>query len=196
MKILLIGQGHVGTAALTSLAPHHEVIVASRSTEPSVDITDAGSVRALFEAVGEVDAVVVTVGKVPFAPLEELGVEAFASAFAGKVASQIEVVRTGLPFVRDGGSFTLTSGVLAREPIRTGAAASLANGALEAYVLAAAPEMPRGVRLNIVSPSVLESSPGHHAAFAGFPPVSDEAVGHAYRRAVEGIQTGRTHTVD
>ncbi|WP_062076575.1 short chain dehydrogenase [Demequina globuliformis] len=196
MKILLIGQGHVGSAALAALAPHHDVVVASRSTSPALDTTDEGSIKAVFEEVGAVDAVVVTAGKVPFAPLEELTAEQFAAGFAGKVLSQINVVRLGLPFVTDGGSFTLTSGVLSREPIRTGAAASTANGALEAYVRAAAPELPRGVRLNVVSPSVLASSPQHFRAFAGFSPVSDEAVGQAYLRAVEGIQTGRTHTVD
>ncbi|WP_084130267.1 short chain dehydrogenase [Demequina sp. NBRC 110055] len=196
MKILLIGSGHVGSAAHAALAPHHDVIVASRSTSPSVDITDAASIEALFEAVGTVDAVVTTAGKVPFKPLLDLTAEDYAGGIAGKVLSQIDVVRIGLPYVTDGGSFTMTSGVLAREPIRTGAAASMANGALETWVMAAAPEMPRGVRLNAVSPSVLESSPQHHRAFAGFPPVSDEAVGHAYRRAVEGTQTGRTHGID
>lgn len=196
MKILLIGSGHVGSAALAALAPHHEVIVASRSTDPSVDITDPSSIRALFDEVGTVDAVVTTAGKVPFMPLADLTGEDYAGGIAGKVLSQIDVVRAGLPYVTDGGSFTVTSGVLAREPIRTGAAAAMANGALETWVMAAAPEMPRGIRLNAVSPSVLESSPQHHRAFAGFPPVSDVAVGHAYLRAVEGVQTGRTHRVD
>ncbi|WP_084102794.1 short chain dehydrogenase [Demequina sp. NBRC 110051] len=196
MKILLIGSGHVGSAAHAALAPHHDVVVASRSTSPAVDITDPASIQALFESVGTVDAVVTTAGKVPFKPLTDLVADDYASGIAGKVLSQIDVVRIGLPFVSDGGSFTVTSGVLAREPIRTGAAASMANGALETWVMAAAPEMPRGVRLNAVSPSVLKSSPQHHQAFAGFPPVSDAAVGQAYRRAVEGIQTGRTHLVD
>ncbi|MFV0284859.1 MAG: short chain dehydrogenase [Demequina sp.] len=196
MRILIIGTGHVGRAARAALEASHDVIVASRSTTPAVDITDQASIQALFETVGTVDAVVTTVGKVPFKPLADLTRDDLEAGLAGKVLSQIDVVRIGLPYVTDGGSFTVTSGVLAREPIRTSAAASMANGALETYVMAAAPEMPRGVRLNAVSPSVLASSPQHHAAFAGFPPVSDEAVGHAYRRAVEGIQTGRTHLVD
>ncbi|WP_084076897.1 short chain dehydrogenase [Demequina sp. NBRC 110057] len=196
MRILIIGNGHVGGAARAALEADHEVIVASRSTSPAVDITDPPSIAALFEQVGTVDAVITTAGKVPFRPLADLTHEDFAAGIAGKVLSQIDVVRIGLPYVTDGGSFTVTSGVLSREPIRTGAAASMANGALETYVMAAAPEMPRGIRLNAVSPSVLESSPQHHRAFAGFPPVSDEAVGHAYRRAVEGVQTGRTHIVD
>ncbi|WP_284328838.1 short chain dehydrogenase [Demequina litorisediminis] len=169
MRILIIGTGHVGSAARAALEASHDVIVASRSTTPAVDITDQASIQALFETVGTVDAVVTTVGKVPFKPLADLTRDDLEAGLAGKVLSQIDVVRIGLPYVTDGGSFTVTSGVLAREPIRTSAAASMANGALETYVMAAAPEMPRGIRLNAVSPSVLASSPQHHAAFAGFP---------------------------
>ncbi|OAN36668.1 short chain dehydrogenase [Microbacterium sp. H83] len=196
MRILIIGaSGHVGRTAVDALRAH-EIVEASRSGEPSVDVTDAASIERLFETVGEVDAVISALGSVPFRPLAELSAADHESAFRGKVLSQVDVVRIGTPFVRDGGSFTLTSGVLAREPIATGAAASLANGALESFVLAAAAELPRGIRINAVSPSVLEDAPAYHSSFPGFVPVSSHRVGQAYAKSVLGVQTGRVFAVD
>lgn len=192
MRILLIGaSGHVGSAAAAALRPRHDLIEVSRSSEPSVDIADEASIAALLDATGTVDAIVVTAGSVPFRPVAQLTRDDYLAAFTGKVLSQLDVVRLGLPHLSDGGSITLTSGILARDVIATGAAASMANGALEAYVMAAAPELPRGIRLNAVSPSVLAEATAYHDAFAGFVQVSDAEVGSAYLRAVEGIGTGR-----
>lgn len=196
MRILIIGAGgHVGRTAVEALQ-EHEIIEASRSGEPSVDVRDPASIDRLFRAVGSVDAVIVALGGVPFRPLAELERDDYESAFGGKVLAQVDVVRIGTPFVRDGGSFTLTTGVLAREAIATGAAASLANGALESFVLAAATELPRGIRINAVSPSVLEDAPSYHSSFPGFVPVSSHRVGQAYAKSVLGVQTGRVFAVD
>jgi NAD(P)-dependent dehydrogenase (short-subunit alcohol dehydrogenase family) len=196
VKILIIGAtGHVGRAAAAAL-DGHDIVGASRGGQPAVDVTDPSSIERLFAEVGQVDAVIAAVGSVPFAPLADLGRDAYESAFRGKVLSQLDIVRIGTPFVRDGGSFTVTSGILAREPIATGAAASLANGALEAFVLGAAPEMPRGIRLNAVSPSVLEDAPSYHSSFPGFIPVSSHRVGQAFAKSVLGVQTGQVFPVD
>lgn len=196
MRILVIGaSGHVGRAAVEALEAH-DVIAASRSGEPSVDATDPASIARLFDSVGQVDAVVTALGSVPFRPLSELDASHYESAFRSKVLSQLDVVRIGTPFVRDGGSFTLTSGILAREPIATGAAASLVNGALESFVIAAATELPRGIRINAVSPSVLEDAPSYHSSFPGFVPVSSHRVGQAYVKSVLGVQSGRVLAVD
>ncbi|WP_312168776.1 short chain dehydrogenase [Microbacterium sp.] len=196
MRILIIGAGgHVGRTAVEALQGH-EIIAASRSGEPSVDVADPASVERLFQAVGPVDAVIVALGGVPFRPLSDLDRSDYESAFRGKVLTQVDVVRLGTPFVRDGGSFTLTTGILAREAIATGAAASLANGALESFVLAAATELPRGIRINAVSPSVLEDAPSYHSSFPGFVPVSSHRVGQAYAKSVLGVQTGQVFAVD
>lgn len=198
MRVLVIGaSGLVGGAAADALeAAGCDVVRASRSNGITVDLTEPASIEALFEQVGDVDAVVSGTGKTPFKALGELDREDYLSAYTGKVQTQLDLVRIGTPHVRDGGSFTLTSGVLAREPIATGTAASMANGALEAYVMAAAAEPPRGIRINAVSPTVLAEATGYHASFPGFPPVSAAAVGQAFVKAVKGVQTGRVFALD
>lgn len=193
MKVLVIGAtGSIGGVVAATLDVRgHEVVRASRSGEQNVDVTDPASIRSLFERVGPVDAVVVAVGSVPFKPLTDLDRDDYLAAFTGKTLAQLDVVRVALDHVTDGGSITLTSGVLAREPIATGAAAAMANGALESFVITAAAEAPRGIRVNAVSPDVLANSPGYFSTFAGHRPVTDDEVGQAYVRAVEGIVTGR-----
>ena len=197
MKALVIGAtGSIGGVVAATLDVRgHEVVRASRSGEQSVDVTDPASIRSLFERVGPVDAVVVAVGSVPFKPLADLDRDDYLAAFTGKTLAQLDVVRVALDHVTDGGSVTLTSGVLAREPIATGAAAAIANGALESFVITAAAEAPRGIRINAVSPDVLANSPGYFSTFPGHRPVTDDEVGQAYVRAVEGIVTGRVLTV-
>ncbi|SJM62439.1 short chain dehydrogenase [Gulosibacter sp. 10] len=197
MKILLIGAtGHVGSAARQALEDRHEIIAASRSSEPGVDLLDPDSVARLFERVGTVDAVISAFGAAPVKPFAELAREDYLQAFERKALSQIDLVRIGAPHVADGGSFTLTTGVLSREPVPRFTAAAMANGAVEAYVMAVAPELPRGIRINAVSPSVLQSAPDYHAAFRGFVPVPSERVGAAFARCVEGSITGRALAVD
>lgn len=197
MKALVIGAtGSIGGVVAATLDVRgHEVVRASRSGEQSVDVTDPASIRSLFERVGPVDAVVVAVGSVPFKALVDLTHDDYLAAFAGKTLAQLDVVREALAHVTDGGSITVTSGVLAREPIATGAAAAMANGALESFVVTAAAEAPRGIRINAVSPDVLANSPGYFSTFPGHRPVTDDEVGQAYVRAVEGIVTGRVLTV-
>jgi len=197
MRVLIIGaSGHVGAAAAKALAEKHDIIEVSWTTSPAVDLTDPASIERLFEQIGRVDAIVSAFGTVPFKPLNELTREDDQSAFFGKILSQIDLVRIGTEFVNDSGSITLTTGITARKAIRTGSAASLANGALEAYVLGAAGEMPRGIRLNAVSPTVLESAPGYHDYFPGFPPADDEAVGNLYRQSLDALANGATLELD
>lgn len=197
MKILLVGAGgHVGGVAKAELDSRgHDVISASRSTDPSVDTSDPASIASLLKAVGRVDAIVVAVGSAAFKPLTELTREDFNEAFTSKTLGQIEFVTQGIEYLNDGGSITVTTGVLSREPVPTASAAAMANGAVESFVISAAPELPRGIRLNAVSPNVLENSPHFHDAFAGITPVTDQQVGTAFVRSVEGNVTGRVIAV-
>jgi NAD(P)-dependent dehydrogenase (short-subunit alcohol dehydrogenase family) len=196
VKILIVGaNGLLGSGAVAALSKDNEIIQASRSGEVSVDLTDPASIAAMYQKVGKVDAVISATGVVPFKTLTELTLADYHAGIDDKVLGQVELVRQGLDFVTDGGSFTLTTGITERAPIPTGAVASLANGALESFVLAAATEMPRGMRINVVSPSVLVEATGYHPYFVGFEQVTLKAVGKAYAKSVNGKKNGHTYKV-
>lgn len=195
-KVLVIGAtGVIGTTVADALAQSHEVVRSSRTEGERADISDPESVRALFDRIGPVDAVVCCAGSVPFKPVTELSADDYRTGLENKVLGQVNLVTEGLEHVRDGGSFTLISGVLSREPIAAGAAASLANGAVESFVMAAATEMPRNIRINVVSPSVLAEAESYHSFFPGFERVPGTDVARAYVRSVEGVETGKTFSV-
>lgn len=196
MRIIVVGAGGtIGSAVAEELAKRHEVIGVSRHTDPAVDLTDESSIRDLYRRVGRVDAVVACTGTVAFRPLAELSHEDLVSAFADKALGQIDLVRVGMQEAQGAVSYTLTSGILSRNPIATGTAASLVNGAIDSFVTAAATQLPAGGRINAVSPTVLAEAPGFHASFPGFPPVAAADVAQAYVRSVEGVETGRTFPV-
>lgn len=114
-----------------------------------------------------------------------------------KVIGQINLVIAGTSSVSNGGSFTLTSGVLDRDPIRMGAGAATANGAIGGFVVGASIEMPYRQRLNAVSPGLLEVSVQRYGLwFAGHGPVPSKRVARAYTKSVEGALTGQVFIVD
>ena len=198
MKILLIGaSGTIGSAIAEELAPRHEIVRIGRTSgEAQVDISDSGSIRKLFERVGNFDALVCAAGNVTLAPLADMSEKDFALGLQDKLMGQVNLLLIGREFANDGASFTLTTGVLNRDPIRTGASASLVNGALDAFVRAAAIEMPRGMRVNSVSPTVLvEAMDSYAPYFRGFKPVPAAEVALAYAKSVEGLQTGQVYVV-
>src|ERR1700761_4721367 len=197
-KIVVIGAtGTLGQAVSAELKARHEVIEvgATRGTF-RVDSTDPASVERGFREIGKVDGVVTTTGKVHFGPLAQMSVEQFWVGLRDKLMGQINVVFAALPYVNDGGSFTLTSGILGDEPILQGASATTVNLALEGFVRGAAIELPRGLRINVVSPTVLtEAMEAYAPFFRGFEPVSAQRAAMAYLRSVEGAQTGRVYRV-
>lgn len=197
LRVLVVGStGMIGGHVADALAARgHDVVRASRSVDERVDLRDEDSISALFARIGDLDAVVSATGRAPFRPLGELTVHDYRAALEDKALGQIALVVHGAGHVRPSGSFTLTSGVLADQPIATGAAASIANGALNSYVVAAATGLPAGIRINAVSPNVLADSPGYHDSFPGFPPVATVDVVRAYIRSVEGVETGKVFSV-
>ena len=199
MKIVIIGtRGAVGNAALQGLSVRHEVIQAGKTSgDIQVDIEDRASIREMYEKLGKIDAMVCAVGHGHFGPVGEMTSEQFMKGIDGKVMPQVNLVLMGFDHMNDGGSFTLTSGVLNRDPIRGGACAAAANGAIDGFVKGASVEMPRGIRINAVSPGVLEASRAKYDGFFhGYKHVSDEAVGLAFCKAVEGCVNGEVLIVE
>ena len=197
-KILVIGaNGTIGKAVAAQLKQRHQVVsVGSRSGDYQANIENIDEVRALFEKVGKVDAVVVAAGNVHFGPLAEITAEQFALGLNSKLMGQVNVAQEAPRFLNDGGSITLTSGILSEQPIRYGAAATMTNRAVEGYAVGAALELPRGIRINVVSPTVLvESLPAYGPYFLGFEAAPAARVALAYERSVEGAQTGQVYKV-
>ncbi len=164
MKIILIGaSGTLGKGIDKELGERHEIVrVGHSSGDFQVDISDSDSIRALFEKTGRFDALVAAVGKVHFGALEEMGEAQYQLGLRDKLMGQVNLVLLGREYANDGGSFTLTSGVLAEQPIRFGSSASMVNCAVEGFVRGAALELPRGLRINAVSPTVVsEALPGY-----------------------------------
>ncbi|HVJ66071.1 MAG TPA: short chain dehydrogenase [Bdellovibrionota bacterium] len=199
-KIVVIGaEGTIGkkvTQTLEGLG--HEVIRVGKSRgQHQVKIEDRNSVKALFEKIGAFDAVVNAAGDVAFAPFEKLGTNEWNLSLSSKLMGQVHLVQEALPYIREKGSFTLVSGILSEAPIFAGVAASTVNRAIEGFVMAAAAELPKGLRINVVSPTVLvESMPVYGPFFPGFVPVPGEKVAQTYVRSILGVETGKTLTVN
>ena len=192
MRVLVVGAtGTIGSAVVDLLTGEHEVIAAGHSSgDHQVDLASPVSIRELFEAVGRVDAVISCAGVATFRPLAGLSDADFDSSLGNKLMGQINLARIGVDSIEDGGSITLTSGVLAQEPTPGSAAISLVNAGLEGFARAAALELPRGIRINVVSPPwVSETLKSMGQDPAGGMPAAD--VAKAYRASLAGSSTGQ-----
>ena len=193
MRILVVGAtGTIGRAVAAALSAGNEILPVSRqSTAITVDLADPASIREMYRSVGKLDAVVCAAGLAKFAPLDELSDADFRFCLDNKLMGQVNLVRYGFDHVADRGSFTLTSGILARTPMPGSAAISLVNAGVEGFVRAAALEAPRGIRVNVVSPpwvsetlQALKMDPAQ-----GLPAA---VVARSYVRSVTGTDTGST----
>jgi len=199
MKVVVIGAaGTVGRTAVQALSGRHEIISVGRTSgDVQMDIEDVESIRSMYQQVGKVDAMVSAVGHVHFGPVHEMTGDQFMGGILGKVLPQVNLVLEGFDYMNDNGSFTLTTGVTNRDPIRGGSCAAAANGALDGFVVGAAVEMPRGIRINAVSPEILEACrEAYDGFFPGHVHVSNEAVGLAFSKAVEGCLSGQVIIVE
>ena len=192
-KIVVVGAtGRLGRLVVSGLTDY-EVIRAGR-TGPDliIDALDFESVSDVFASVGTFDGLISCIGGTPFKTFEELTMEDFALGLSKKCFSQLNLAKAAIPYLTENGSITLTSGIIGDEPILAGSCAAAANGALNMCVSTLAAEYAGKLRINIVSPSIIENSVEDYGMlFDGFEPTSKKRIVEAYRRTISAPISGR-----
>ena len=194
-KVILIGAtGTIGKATHKVLEQAgYEVVPVSfsgRETQLSVNIQDPTSIEKLFKKTGSFDALVSTTGKVAFKPIADIEQQDWDLSLSNKLLGQINLVQIGSKYINDGGSFTLTTGILNVEPIAMGSIAATVNAGLEGFIKAASLEY-KNFCINTVSPTVVEEALEKYGPFfVGYKPVKAIDVANAYLKSVAGLANG------
>ncbi|RYU91926.1 short chain dehydrogenase [Mucilaginibacter terrigena] len=193
MKIIIVGAtGTMGQHLVSALEKEHEIIrVASSGGDIQADITSTASIENMFKQVGEFDALISTAGPTFVGTWKKLDDKNFRNGVEGKMMGQINLVLIGQHYINSKGSFTLITGALTEEPQRNFANASAANGAVEGFVRGAAIELENGIRINAVSPTVIENSPQYFPYFPGEIPTTMKELEYAFRKSIFGAHTGQ-----
>jgi NAD(P)-dependent dehydrogenase (short-subunit alcohol dehydrogenase family) len=192
MKIIIVGAtGTMGTYLSSAFENEHEIIkVATEGGDFQVDITSPEAIEKFFQAVGPFDALISTAGPTFVGPWKKLDDTTFRKGVDGKMMGQINLVLIGQHYINPKGSFTLITGALTEEPQINFANASAANGAVEGFVRGAAIELENGIRINAVSPTVIENSPHYFPYFPGEIPTTMKQLEFMFRKSVFGASTG------
>lgn len=194
MKILIVGgNGTIGKTVTDRFAKDHEVIIAGRSSgDVTVDIASSDSIQNMFEAVGKVDAIVNVAGDAKWDKFDNLTEDDFYIGIKSKMMGQVNLVRLGRAFLNDGGSITLTTGILADDPVDMTTSAAMVNGAIQSFVMAVALELDRGIRVNVVSADLVEDAyEKYKDYFPGNTPVPMNKVVDGYVKCVLGKINGQ-----
>lgn len=179
MKILIIGaKGNIGSIITKRLALQHEVITAGRNSgQLTVDLSSTASIKALFTKIKKIDACVCVAGESYSGELFAMDKEDLNLGISNKLLGQVNLVLIGHDYLNDGGSFTLISGKMGHMPSKYSAGKAMINGGINSFVLAAALEMPRGIRINAISPGKVADIP------------SEDLI-DAYLKSIEGKING------
>lgn len=193
MKILIIGgNGTIGRTVSKHFQQNHEVIIAGRNSgDVNIDIADSSSIQTGLEATGRIDAVICIAGEARWAPFNDLSEEDYYIGIRSKLMGQINLVRLAKNHLNPGGSITLTTGILADDPVVMTASAAMVNGAIHSFVQAATLELENNIRLNVVSSGLVENSVDKYRSyFPGHNPIPMTKVLNGYIRSVEGKGNG------
>jgi NAD(P)-dependent dehydrogenase (short-subunit alcohol dehydrogenase family) len=193
MKILIIGgNGTIGKKVSAHFSEKHEVVVAGRSSgDVSVDMTDSQSIQAMFAFVGNVAAIVAIAGEAKWAAFDEMSEEDYYIGLKSKLMGQVNMVRIGEKYLHDGGSFTLTTGILADHPVAFTTSAAMVNGGIHSFIKAASLELKRGLRINAVASGLVEDAVDKYEAyFPGHNPIPMWKVVNGYVKSVLGKGSG------
>jgi NAD(P)-dependent dehydrogenase (short-subunit alcohol dehydrogenase family) len=193
MKILIIGgKGTIGKKVSDHFSKNHDVLTAGRNSgDISVDITDSQSIEAMFESAGKVDAVVCIAGEAKWAAFDSMTEEDYEFGLKNKLMGQVNLVRIGRPYLNPGGSFTLSTGILADHPVELTSSPAMVNGAIHSFVKAVSLELQNGIRINVVSSGLVEDAvEKYEAYFPGHNPIPMRKVINGYVKSVLGKGTG------
>jgi len=194
MKILIIGgNGTIGAKVSARLGLTHDVLIAGRNSgDVRVDFSDSESIKAMFDSVGLVDAVVAIAGDAKWDKFDNLTEEDFYIGIRSKLMGQVNVVRIGKDYLNQGGSITLSTGILADDPVDMTSSAAMVNGAIHSFVKAVALELPKGIRINAVCSDLVEDSyEKYKVYFPGNTPVPMHKIVDGYVKCIEGKVNGR-----
>jgi len=193
MKIIIVGaSGTMGRYLTGVFKKDHEVITAATGgCDVRVDITSTESIENMYKQAGAFDALVSTAGPTYVGPWKKMTDREFRKGIEGKMMGQVNLVLIGQHYINPKGSFSLITGALTHEPQLNFANASAANGAVEAFVRAAAIELENGIRINAVSPTVIENSPQYFPFFPGDIPVTMQQLEYGFRKSIFGANTGQ-----
>lgn len=192
-KVIIIGgNGTIGKVVTAGFKPDHEVIVAGRTAgDVRVDISDSSSIVKMFEQTGKVDAVVNISGEAKWDHFDNMSEEDFYIGIRSKLMGQINLVRIAKEHLNPGGSVTLTTGILADDPVQLTTSAAMVNGAIHSFVKAVVLDRP-DIRVNAVSAGlVADAYQKYKAYFPGHDPVPMEKVVNGYIKCVDGHITGQ-----
>jgi NAD(P)-dependent dehydrogenase (short-subunit alcohol dehydrogenase family) len=193
MKILIIGgHGTLGKVVTDYFAQKHEVLVAGRNKgDVQIDIADSASIEAGFAKVGKLDAVICIAGEAKWAHFDELSEQDYHIGIQSKLMGQVNVTRIAQNYLNAGGSVTLTTGILADDPVPLTTSAAMVNGAIHSFVQAVVLDLSNGNRVNVVSPGLVEAAADKYRDyFPGHLPITMKQMLSGYIRSVEGKGTG------
>ncbi len=196
MKILVIGgAGTIGKRIVEHFSKDHQVLVAGRSSEEyPVDIADTRSIKKLFKKIkkqGRIHAIICAAGEAKWAPFKDLSEADFHIGLRSKLMGQVNIVRYGHKCLKKKGSITLTTGVLADDPVYQTTSAAMVNGGIHSFVQAVAIEMRRQIRVNVVSSGVVMDAYGKYESyFPGHPPIPMDRMVMGYVKSVSGRVNG------
>lgn len=194
MKILVVGgNGTIGKVIVAHYSQNHEVIIAGRTSgDHNVNISDSKSIEQILQKTGKLDAIICAAGEAKWAPFNELSEEDYYIGLKSKLMGQVNLVRIGAKHLNPNGSITLTTGILADDPVVKTASAAMVNGGIHSFVMAAALEMENGIRLNVVSSGVVQDAyEKYKGYFPGHNPIPMDKMLKGYIRSVEGKGNGQ-----
>ncbi|VXB96808.1 short chain dehydrogenase [Maribacter litoralis] len=193
MKILIIGgNGTIGKTVVSHFEEKNEILIAGRTNgDVNVDIADSSSIKSMFDDIGKVDAIICIAGEAKWADFNELTEEDYYIGLKSKLMGQVNLVRIGQNYLSSNGSITLSTGILADDPVVKTTSAAMVNGGIHSFVQAVALEIENGIRVNVVSSGMVEDAYDKYKDyFPGHNPIPMKKVINGYVRSVNGKGNG------